>query len=82
MEMEEPKGMALVDNLLFVCEAENGLKVLDISDSNDYEIIYHYPSIRTFDVIPTGDILLVVGPESLFEFNYSDARKYLFYRTI
>lgn len=70
--MDEPKGIGLDDNLLFICEANDGFKVYDIQDGLAPEMLYHFPNIRTFDVIPTGNLALVVGPEDLFEFDYSD----------
>ena len=72
VEMDEPKGMAIDGEHLFVCEATTGLKIFNIQNALSPELIFHYPDISTFDVIPTGNLLLVVGPTELFEFDYSN----------
>jgi len=72
VDMLEPKGLGLDNNILFVCEASNGLKIFDIQNGLNPELLYHFDGFETFDVIPTGEILLVVGPDELYEFDYSD----------
>jgi len=70
--MSQPKGLALDGDYLFVCEANDGLKVFDISNLQEIELIFHHPDLKTFDAIATGSILLVVGPTALYEFDYQD----------
>ena len=72
IEMIQPKGLGLDGNILFACEATEGLKIFDIADEQNPELLYHFEGFETFDVIPTGEILLVVGPDQLYEFDYSD----------
>lgn len=71
-QMDEPKGLGLDDNWLFVCEANNGLKVIDISDPLQLSQKHHFPGFQAYDVIPNNGLLLVVGPDSLYQFDYSD----------
>ena len=72
VEMEQPKGLGLDDNILFVCEAQNGLKIFDIQNALDVKLLYHFEGFKTFDIIATGSLALVVGPDNLYEFDYSD----------
>ena len=70
--MEEPKGVGLDGQHLFICENQDGLKILDVSNPLDVLEIEHFPDFRAFDVIPANGLLLVVGPELLHQFDYSD----------
>jgi len=72
LPMEEPKGLNLDGDLLFVCEANDGLKVVDVSDPLDLKVIHHFNGYRAFDVIPNDGHLLVVGPDSLYQYDYSE----------
>lgn len=68
-EMEKPKGLGIDDNELFICD--NGLKVFDAGDVNNL-VLKHYFHIAARDVIPLGDILLVIGDNGLYQYKYSN----------
>jgi len=67
--MEMPKGVGIDGNWLFVCD--DGLKVLDVSNPLQLEMVHHFEGITTFDVITQDGLLLVVGPENLYQFDYT-----------
>ena len=69
VNMNQPKGLGLDDDWLFVCD--DGLKVLDVTDPLDVILIHHFSDIETFDVIVQDGLLLVVGPDDLYQFDYS-----------
>ncbi len=69
IRMNQPKGLGLDGNWLFVCD--DGLKVLDVTDPLDVIQVHHFSNIETFDVIVQNGLLLVVGPENLYQFDYS-----------
>lgn len=71
-EMTNPKGMALDQDILFVCEKEAGLKVLDMTDPRNPVEMIHFPDVDAFDAVATGTTVLVVGSSELAEFDYSD----------
>lgn len=73
IQMEEPKGLGLDGNLLFVCEAHNGVKVFDISDINDVRMIESFEGFDAYDLIPNKGVLLVVGPDTIHTFDYTNA---------
>ena len=77
--MDSPRGIALDGDILFVCEAEIGLKVLDVSNPDNPVQIYHFAGFKAFDVIANDGLLVVVGPEKIYEYDYSDIHnmKYL-----
>lgn len=71
-EMVEPKGVGLDGKTLFICDNEAGLKVYDVEDPLAIELIAHFDDFVTYDVIPLNGLLLVVGPDSVHQFDYSD----------
>lgn len=71
-QMFNPKGVALDGNILFLCEDTQGLKVFDVSNPQDIQLVKHFTGFTAFDVIPLGGLLLVVGPENVYQFDYSD----------
>lgn len=70
--MNDPRGVGLAGDVLFLCEGANGLKVLDISDVNDVSTISQLTNIHANDVIVLNDKLLVIGPEKIIQYDYSD----------
>lgn len=72
--MTGPYGLGVDDNTLFVCDGEAGLKIYDIEDPltiTDHQIA-HYDGIVAYDVIPLGDVLLLVGESGFYQYDYSD----------
>ena len=72
--MTNPYGLGKDGNLLFICDGSAGLKVYDASDPKaiSSHLIYSYPDIKTFDVIPIGNILVMIGDDGLFQYSYSN----------
>jgi len=73
-QMENPYGLGLDENILFLCEGDFGLKVFDISDVDNItsNLIAHFEDIRAFDVIPWQKVLLAIGADGLYQYDYSD----------
>ncbi len=71
-EMFAPKGVGLDGTTLFVCDDEAGLKIFDVADPYNLVSIAHIDYLTAFDVIPLNGLLLVVGPENVYEFDYTD----------
>jgi hypothetical protein len=72
-EMDNPHGLSIVDNRMFLCEGDYGLKVLDIEDEMDIEELKYYKDFSTYDVIALpNDILLVIGKDGFYQYDYSD----------
>jgi hypothetical protein len=69
-----PHGLGKSGDLLFVCDGTAGLKVYDASDPKTItsHLIYSYPDIQAFDVIPVGNILVMIGDNGLYQYDYSN----------
>ena len=70
--LESPYGLGVDGALLFVCEGDHGLKVLDISDPFNAVIIKSYPELHAYDVIPNGGVLILTGNDGIVQYDYSD----------
>ena len=72
--LTNPYGLGKDGNLLFICDGTAGLKIFDAS--NPWQITNHllfsYPGINAFDVIPLGDVLILISEDGLFQYNYSN----------
>lgn len=72
--MYNPHGLGKAGDLLFICDGTAGLKVFDASDPKTItsHLIYTYGGINTFDVIPVGDLLILIGDDGLYQYDYSN----------
>lgn len=72
--MENPHGLGIKDNTLFVCEGEYGLKIYDSTDKLhiDENMIEHFKDLHAYDVIPNGEVLILIGKDGLYQYNYQN----------
>jgi hypothetical protein len=73
--MTNPHGLGIRDEILFICDGRDGLKVYDASNvlTIGQNMIKHYSNINAFDVIPYGNKkLLMIGANGLLQFDYTD----------
>lgn len=71
--MDGPYGLGIKDDLLFICDGASGLKVYNKADVNNLILLDHFEDINTFDVIPLSDRLLMIGDDTLFQYNYTNS---------
>ena len=72
--MTNPHGLGVDGNTLFVCDGDDGLKVYDKSDvaKIDENLLAHYFDMNAYDVIPMNNILMMVGTDGIYQYDYSD----------
>ncbi|SMG40632.1 LVIVD repeat-containing protein [Marivirga sericea] len=72
--MENPHGLSVSDTVLFVCEGDFGFKVFNIKDRSNPELISHYDSIPSYDVITNygRKELIITGRNGIFQYDYQD----------
>lgn len=72
--MTGPYGLGIDDDVLFVCDGSDGLKVYNASDP--YLIAEHliasFKSINAYDVIPLGNSLLLIGSDGFYQYDYTN----------
>jgi hypothetical protein len=70
--LESPYGLGVDGNLLFVCEGDHGLRVLDISDPFNAVMVKSYPDVHAYDVIPNNGVLILTGKDGIVQYDYRD----------
>jgi len=74
--MDNPHGLSIVDETLYLCEGTWGLKIFDVSDNNniDKNLLDKLTGFFAWDVIvlPPGDHVMVVGTDGLYQFDATD----------
>lgn len=71
-----PRGLGIDNKKLFICD--NGLKVFDLDDPeqpvwvDDFTHIPEASGIDTYDVIPLNGLLLLIGSDGLYQFDYTN----------
>ncbi|MES2731778.1 MAG: hypothetical protein V4714_08520 [Bacteroidota bacterium] len=75
--MQHPHGLGVDNSTLFLCEGEFGLKVFNAQNvhSIDQHLLAHFKDKDAYDVIPLGKLLLVIGKDGLYQYDYSDTKK-------
>jgi hypothetical protein len=78
--MTNPYGVGIDNNVLFVCDGKDGLKVFDATDKSKIaeNIKAHYKDIQTFDIIPFNDIAMMIAEDGLYQYDYSDVKNIKF----
>ena len=75
-QMSNPHGLGKDGSLLFICDGSAGLKIYDATDPKQMlnHLIYTYPNINAFDVIPIGNVLVLIGDDGLYQYKYSNVQ--------
>ncbi len=73
-QLTNPHGLGKDGDLLFICDGAAGLKIYDASDPKTItnHPVYAYPNINAYDVIPIGNVLILIGDDGLYQYNYSN----------
>lgn len=74
--LTNPHGLGKKGVLLFICDGSAGLKIYDASDPKTIgsRLVYSYPNINAYDVIPIGNLLVMIGDNGLYQYSYSDIK--------
>ncbi len=67
--MENPKGLGISGNKLMICD--NGIKVFDITDPLNIVQLHRF-DIEATDLIPIGDIVMVIGKDGLYQYRFAE----------
>ncbi|TGV02498.1 LVIVD repeat-containing protein [Flavivirga rizhaonensis] len=69
-ELENPYGLGVKENMLFVCDGTSGLKLFDKEEPLDVKLTKTYSEIESKDVIPLENSLLMIGGNNLYQYEY------------
>ncbi|UFH55204.1 LVIVD repeat-containing protein [Spirosoma sp. KNUC1025] len=70
--IETPYGLGIDYPTLFVCQGSKGLSVFDASNPLDLKTRQTFPNVNAFDVIPLSKVLLTIGKDGLYQYDYSN----------
>ncbi|MEM7370596.1 MAG: hypothetical protein AAF587_18435 [Bacteroidota bacterium] len=72
--MTHPHGLGIDQNLLFVADGTDGLKVFDATDPVKVgnKLIAQFDTYQGYDVIPHDGMLIMVGKDGIAQFDYTD----------
>ena len=73
--MKNPHGLGVDGNVLFVCEGDFGLKMFDLNNPTDPKLLQHITDVRSYDVIPSRDVLIVTGKDGIYQYSYADRKE-------
>ena len=70
--MQQPYGLGIDENTLFVCD--QGLAIYDATNPFivGSRMIKRFTSMHGFDVIPYNGVLMLIGNDGLYQYDYSD----------
>jgi hypothetical protein len=73
-QMQNPHGLSVNGNSLFLCEGTYGIKSFNITDKNTIgnNMLQHLSNIKSFDVIAGPKSLIVTGEDGVYQFNYTN----------
>jgi hypothetical protein len=72
--MYNPHGLGIDNGTLFICDGDAGLKVYSTEDPMNIHQhqLAHFDDIKTFDVIPLNGLLVLIGADGLYQYDYTD----------
>ncbi|MEA5140357.1 LVIVD repeat-containing protein [Arcicella rigui] len=71
-QMDSPYGLGIDKNQLFICEGTNGLKTFNATDPMNITQVQQFKEMDTFDVIPLNGVLMLIGKDGLYQYDYSN----------
>lgn len=70
--MNGPNGLGIKGDQLFICDGDAGLKVYDKSNAPNITLLNNFENIFAYDVIPLASSLLMIGDQTLYQYEYVD----------
>ncbi|MBA3899833.1 MAG: hypothetical protein H0X62_06425 [Bacteroidetes bacterium] len=69
--MKNPHGLSIHKDVLLICDGKDGLKMFDANDPMNVTLKSHKPGFDAFDVIQLPNIAMVIGPDGLYQYSYT-----------
>ncbi len=73
-QMNNPWGLGIDGDKLFVCDGKHGLKVYDATKADNLKLLETLEEINGYDVIPCGRSLIVSARDGIYQFDYNEAK--------
>ncbi|MBC8047934.1 MAG: hypothetical protein H7Y00_14145 [Fimbriimonadaceae bacterium] len=69
--MSSPYGLGIDNEYLFICDKIAGLKMYDVSDPLDMQLLQTVNIQTPIDVIPVNGLLIVITENAFYQYDYS-----------
>lgn len=70
--MNEPYGLGVKDNRLYVSDGSFGLVVYDITDPTNASRIITYNDLEIYDIIPRPQWMIMIGNNTMYNYEYTE----------
>jgi hypothetical protein len=70
--MTNPHGLGIENGALFICDAEDGLRIFNAVDVRKITQVAQYKDLHAVDLIPLGGVAMVIASDGLYQYDYSD----------
>lgn len=72
--MTNPHGLGIDNKTLFICDGDAGLKIYDATDPKKIKDnhLVTFDGMNAYDVIPVNDVLLMIGADGFYQYDYED----------
>lgn len=70
-QLENPHGLSVENDIVYLCDGDYGIKVLDASDKNNVSELYADDSKPAYDAItvPSSNTLLMIGKDGFYQYS-------------
>lgn len=70
--MSNPHGLAIADTLLYVCEGNAGLKIINVKDPSNIRLVNHVEGFHAFDVIHENNKTIITGKDGILQYDVTN----------
>ncbi|MBL4736163.1 MAG: hypothetical protein JKY18_12650 [Flavobacteriales bacterium] len=70
--MDNPHGLGIDSDKLFVCDGDAGLKIYSATNPYSISLLETKSNINAFDVIAIDNVLMMIGADGLYQYDYSN----------
>ncbi len=68
--LENPYGLGIKDDMLYVCDGSAGLKLFKRNTPVDLDLVKTLKDVQATDVIPLDKSLIMIGDNTLYQYKY------------
>lgn len=70
--LENPYGLGVKADMLYVCDGTAGLKLFKRNTPTDLDLVNTLKDVQATDVIPLGNSLVMIGGNTLYQYKYME----------
>lgn len=70
--LENPYGLGIKADILYVCDGTAGLKLFERETPEDLKLVKTLGDIQAKDVIPLENSLIMIGEEAVYQYEYKE----------